>query len=63
MLPSAPTVCADAAALQDDGCPEDGVDYFPPSATVWVSGEAEPVPVGRLVPGQLVLCFDSLGGT
>ncbi|CAK0843371.1 unnamed protein product [Prorocentrum cordatum] len=63
MLPSAPKVCADAAALQDDGCPEDGVDCFPPSATVWVSGEAEPVPVGRLVPGQLVLCFDSLGGT
>ncbi|CAK0798621.1 unnamed protein product [Prorocentrum cordatum] len=63
MLPSAPKVCADAAALQDDGCPEDGVDCFPPSARVWVSGEAEPVPVGRLDPGQLVLCFDSLGGT
>ncbi|CAK0824902.1 unnamed protein product [Prorocentrum cordatum] len=57
MIPSAPKVCTDAAALQD------GVDCFPPSATVWVSGEAEPVPVGRLVPDQRVLCFDSLGGT
>lgn len=64
MLPSAPQVFpGHAAALQDGGCPGGAMDCFPASAAVWVSGETEPVLVGRLVPGQRVLCFDSLGGS
>ncbi|CAK0890209.1 unnamed protein product [Prorocentrum cordatum] len=63
MLPSALQVLAGVHALQDAACPGGALDCFQPSAAVWVSGEAEPVPVGRLVPGQRVLCFDSLGGS